>query len=254
MVDCTKINTNPETAESVTSDQINCLVTGGKTVGSLPEEATPTAVIKYGPPGSGKGSPIVTKQIEALGVPIDDYVVIEIDTIVEHVKNYRTRTVTLRNRKNRGNITKNNMYRNLASAYFNTRKAKNATSKSINDKLDNVLINAIQGHKDIIFETTGSRYNGAHPFKWLLDMLDQKGGYRIVVVYPLVDTETIQERVTARAERQYAESNETKRMFRAVDPASIPESVANSQRNFKEFVIPDFLEGRIRHIIGIRND
>jgi len=245
---------NAENAANVSSEQINCLTTGGKTIESLPEETTPIAVIKYGPPGSGKGSPVVTNQIEALGVPIDNYVNINVDDIVEHVKKYRKNTVTLRNRKNKGLISNGNMYTQLATTYFATRTVKNASHKSIDDKLNTILLNAIGGHKDIIFETTGSRYNGAHPFKWLLDMLHAKGGYTIVVIYPILATETLIQRVISRAEKQYAEANESKRMYRAVDPASIPKSVENSQRNFKEFIIPDLFEKSIHRVIGIRND
>jgi hypothetical protein len=240
---------NSETIDNFSSNVAECLTTDGRKIASLEGDRPPHAVIKYGPPGSGKGSGAMMDQIAKLGVPLTHYITFEIDRLVEHVKQYRQNTVTLRRNRNKHDIANKNMYNGLAQAYQRVRTMKNKTGKSLNDKMDALVTQAIGDKKDIIFETTGSRYTGNHPFQWLLALLHEKG-YKIVVIYPLATTDTLQERVRSRAEMQYAQPNEDKKLFRAVNPDELPGMVQNSLRNFKDFILQDLVEKRIHHLVS----
>ena len=244
---------NADTPIHMDYEKVECIITGGRTLKSIPIDVTPIIIIKYGPTGSGKGSAVVTKQIEALGIPLDHYLTFEVDSVIESVASYKRGTVKIRVNRNSNKMTNTNMYRQLKNLYFATRKAKNYNNKSINSKIDTLLERALKDRKNIIFETTGSRYDGNHPFKWLLDLVHLQSRYKIVVIYPFVGVDDLKARVVRRAESQYANPIEEKKLYRAVDPSNIAGAVENSQRNFKEFIVPDLFSGQIDQVVGVWN-
>ena len=235
----------PILPKNVTEKRINCLVSNGQTIEHLATNS-PFAIIKYGPPGSGKGSAVVTKEIENLGYDLNQYAVFEIDKVVENVKNYRNKTVSIKENRNSQRINNNTMYNRLSKAYFNTRKTRNNAQKTLNTKFEDVLVNTIHLHKKIIFETTGT-----NSIQWLLDLL-KKNQYKIILIYPLVNETNIINRTRKRANAQYQQPA-NKRLYRAINPLSIKSSITSSQSNFINFVIPSVLNGDISKLIVVHN-
>ncbi len=242
---------NYSSGESMTQKNVECILTNGKTLQSLPKTETPYVVIKYGPTGSGKGSKIVQDEIRLLGPPLESYAVFEIDSLVESTKNYRTKTLSIKSQYNENsNKIRKNMYTNLFQAYRNTRK-------NLNNKLDEVLAKALKNKNNIIFETTGSFYNEGNPqnpLSWLMDLVSTIGGpqYKVVVIYPLVSTEELVRRVSLRAEQQA--TRKTKPLYRAVNTSTLEKASDNSKKNFQQFVLPDIFAKRIFKVISFWNE
>jgi len=218
-----------------------------KNYNKIKSQNKPYLIIKYGPTGSGKGSKIVTKEILALGIPLHKYVTIEIDGLVEKIKSYRNTTMKIHNKYKKSTNKNKNKYNELYNAYYKTREDKNTRGLSISDKLNNVLEQSIKNNKNIIFETTGSRPN-SHPIEDLLLMI--KDNYKVILIYPIVPPDDIKTRVTSRSQQQLRLS---KPLYRNINPDNIDEWWNNSMENFKEFIIPEVLKGRIHKLIVVSN-
>jgi hypothetical protein len=78
-------------------ENVEKIVTGpDKKLSNYHSSHNPYFIIKYGPTGSGKGSSIVSKEIENLGVSLDQYITIEIDKVIESVMSYRQGTLKIK--------------------------------------------------------------------------------------------------------------------------------------------------------------
>ena len=244
---CTKTNYNR--GENMTELNAECIITQGRTLDKLPSSETPYAIIKYGPTGSGKGSEAVRREIELLGVPINDYAVFEIDSLVESVKQYRNKTLNIRNKQrlNKTNHPSIQMYKNLFAAYANTRK-------HLSGKLDATLEKALKTKKNFIFETTGQFFSGKNPIGWLIDNIKEMGkdAYKIVFIYPLVSPTELSKRVTLRAEVQASRKN--KPLFRAINTSTLEPSTAYAKQNLTHFILPEIFVKNIYKVVILWNE
>lgn len=238
------------TGNNLLESNVECILTKGNKLSSLPSSPTPYAVIKYGPTGSGKGSPLVQKEIEALGVPLSHFAVFEIDSLVESVKNYRNRTLAIRSKRLQSKnerYTNSNMYKNLSTAYFNTRK-------KLNSKLSDTIDNAIKTKKNFIFETTGTYFGGKNPIEWLIDRIKTLGNnaYKIVLIYPLVTPTELKKRVTKRAEEQA--TRKYKPFFRAIDTEKLEPATLYAEQNLAHFILPQVFVKNIYKLVLLWNE
>lgn len=243
---------NYPNAATMTETDVECIVTKGKLIEELatPEDSSPYAIIKFGPPGSGKGSVLVENEIKALGVPLENYAVFEIDSLVESVKNYRNQTLKIKNKYKYGLRKKKNMYNELLGAYDTSREP-------LDEIQDKVIDKAIRNKVNFIFETTGARgFSGRNPIEWLLQRLEDKNlgnkKYKVVVIYPIVKADLIKNRVEKRAENTSKRAN--KPFFRAVNPNSIEKSTYISQLNLSHYIVPLVYANRVHKVVIVRND
>ncbi len=244
-------NKNYNTYNDMTQSNVECILTSGRSIESLPASNDhPYMIIKYGPTGSGKGSEIVTKEIVALGVPIQDYAVFEIDSLVESIKLYRNKTLEIAQNKTKNSHSK---YKNLEEEYFKTRKSPNQSGKSLNDKMDTALNEAIKLSKNIIFETTGTYFSFSNPLKWLIDLVSNTNkNYRIVVIYPLVSTNELISRVQKRAQMQLTRKN--KPLYRGINASRIEPLANYAKMNLTHFILPELYAKRIYKLITVWNE
>lgn len=242
---------NWETATNMNQTNAECIFTRSKTLEGISSQEKPYAIIKYGPTGSGKGSGQMAVEIQNLGVDIEDSVVLEIDALVESIKNYRNKTIRIKNTFNRYTYpnAKKEMYKKLGQAYNNTRRA----GPGLGSYLDETLDKAIQSNKHIIFETTGTAFFGANPIGWLIEKVRKNKNYKIVLIYPFVTAESLKARVVKRAEAQ-ASLPENKRLFRAVDPNSIDAQIFKAEMNLTHFVLPQLFVKNIDKVILYWNE
>lgn len=245
---------NYQTVNDMKDENIQCILTSGRTISELPSSSSPYMIIKYGPTGSGKGSEVVQKEIRLLGVPVENYAVFEIDSLVESIKMYRNQTMIIKQKRKMGEINTRKMYNNLSNAYFSTRKTKNHKSqKNLNTKMDDILQNAIKNSKNIIFETTGTYFSFSNPIKWLIDeTLKINTNYKIVVIYPIVSVNELIKRVDKRAENQSTRKN--KQLYRAINTSKIEAWASYSKMNLTHFLLPELFSKRIHKIIAVWNE
>ena len=243
---CLFTEENFATATNMSNLDVECVLTSGRSLDNLPSSSTPYAIIKYGPTGSGKGSATVQQEIQQLGVPINDYAVFEIDSLVESVKKYRNRTLNIKSKYSTAS-NKRGMYKNLINAYMNTRK-------NLSRKLDKVLDEAVQTKKNFIFETTGQTFRGKNPIEWLMERIETVGGgaYKIVVLYPLVTPDVLKQRVQKRAEAQSLKQN--KPFYRAVNPDTLEEATLMAKFNLSLFLLPEVFQKRIHKLVVFWNE
>jgi hypothetical protein len=76
--------------------QIETILCGGRTLDEMPSSENPFFILKWGPPGSGKSSERVVKQIEQLGVPSDEYVDYTPDKVVESLMGFRKNSTLIK--------------------------------------------------------------------------------------------------------------------------------------------------------------
>ncbi len=249
MVDLSTCKLNFKTGEDILKpENIECILTNGKHIDNLTSSDSPYAVIKYGPTGSGKGSEVVQKEIQLLGIPLSEYIVFEVDSIVESIKNYRNRTLAIKQKKNTNSTYKNDqMYKNLSNVYFQTRK-------KVNDKLEKTIDMAIQNKKHFIFETTGTYFGGKNPIEWLIERIKNLGNnqYKIVLIYPLVTPTELLKRVKTRAEKQATRPE--KPLFRAINPGTIEPATLYAKQNLSHFILPQVYVKNIHKLVLVWNE
>jgi hypothetical protein len=187
-----------------------------------PRSGRPKLVIKWGPPASGKGSPAMTRAIEAEGDPISSYININVDAVVESTRAFRNESRQLfekwvgtkfpgrsiRSISNAeiinglGQITRRNASK-LGVPYGKVRTTANIwTGQPIGNKQDELLGLAIKEKKNITFETTGQ---SGWP-NWLFAKYPSlKTDYRVVVIFPMVPFTTAWKRYRGRPLASYRE-------------------------------------------------
>ena len=193
--------TRKHTINTLTIKHVIDIVTHGK--GIHPAEEDPLFVVKYGPPGSGKSSSKIYKEIEKLGPPLSSFVDINQDTLVESLKDYQ----------------------NNHTQYNRLRYQKNRRGLSLYKKSSIVLQKAVNVRANIIIEITGGQEDEKKgPLGWIYKLL--KGTpYKIVVMMPTVPLETSLKRLETRSRTRNAE--EVKKEYK------------HSLDNFEKFIKPN---------------
>jgi hypothetical protein len=185
-----------------------------------PRSRRPKLVIKWGPPASGKGSPAMTRTIEAEGDPISSYININVDAAVESTLSFRNESRQLfekwvgakfpgrsiRSISNAeiinklGEITVRNA-KKMGIPYGRVRNTANIwTGQPIGAKQDALLGIAIKNKKNITFETTGQ---SGWP-SWLFTKYPSlKTDYKVIVIFPMVPFTTAWKRYRGRPLASY---------------------------------------------------
>ena len=161
---------------------------------------TPVMLIKYGPPGSGKGKMECLekfyKHAEILGFEAHNFVDINVDDFVRK-------------------LDVNEEIKLDSQKYWKFRPDANIIA-------DALLETCFYNHYHVVFETTGSRLDE----KWLVEALVRPANeneFKIVVAYPLVPVPELIKRSAERALR----------IGRNPDPGQITTDATNAARNLK---------------------
>jgi hypothetical protein len=222
-------------SQNVTQKLVECVATNGKNINELETPQTPYFVFKYGPTGSGKGSTKVQNEIAKLGLTDNNTVTFEVDKIVEAVNNFRNKSLELKKKYNQ-NPNNQQVYKNLTNLYFQTRK-----NTKVNKIQDDLMKEAIQKRRNIIVETTGRS-----SISWILDNLAGKG-YKIVVIYPIVNPSELQKRVVSRAESM-------KGVFRLPSPSNLETGIMSAKQNILNDLVKLLESNSIDKVILINNN
>lgn len=228
--------TQPIRPGNVTDALVECVATDGKNINKLDQAATPYFVFKYGPTGSGKGSKKVQDEIAKLGLTDNNTVTFEVDKIIESVKNFRNKSMELKKIYNENVQRRPQVYKNLSSLYFKTRK-----NTKVNNIQDTIMKEAIEKKKNIILETTGRSSIG-----WILNELAGKG-YKIVVIYPIVNPTELQKRVVSRAESMQG-------VFRLPSPMNLETGIVSAKQNILNDLVKLLENNSIDKVILINNN
>jgi hypothetical protein len=217
---------------------INKNVEGNKydSLESVSDDKQPLLIIKYGPPASGKGSENVAKEIENLGVDLNNFIVFEIDRIIESLENYRKETMKVYSKQN---ISNNKKMEESSKIYFSKRKSK-VNEKSLNEQFEGLITKSIHDRKNIIFETTGGTFFDSNPIKWLLELVkkeetEEKSPYKIILIYPIVKEDIIIDRVAKRASEQIQRNPP---FYRTMSKENLHKQIENSKHNFIFYIMP----------------
>jgi hypothetical protein len=255
-----KKNRTYPTINNMTEDVIQSLFvnkTKYSNVTPVGPNKNPHFIIKYGPPASGKGSSAVKKEIENLGISINDCIIFDTDKVIESLQNYRNETFNLYSKTDKSSL--DNIMPELSKIYFEKRTTKNKSGKSISNKMDNLFMKSMQARQNIIFETTGQNFNDYNPIIWVLDMLksaqkkypDSKP-YLITVIYPVVNEEIIYKRINSRTGSQLSRNPP---FYRTISKKDLKKHIDNCKLNFYFNIIPMILYfGEIHKIVVFENN
>lgn len=187
----------------------------------------PKLIITYGPPASGKGyiSQHELKKTLHIDPKSESTVEINIDNIVDQLPAYKSEM------KDKGCIKlydstqfsdeidkyKMEACKKIYSKYRSQEKVDGKTAEDLSYQL---FLDAVDKNLNIIFETTGNDTT------WLIpNVLENKSvkakNYDIIIVYPVVNTQTINERAFQRAKIE----------GRYPTPEEINKMVENAQKN-----------------------
>ena len=252
---------NAINAKNVDEKFVECLITDGKGIDGLEVPELPYFIVKYGPTGSGKGSAKVKSEIEALGVTDANTATFEVDKIIEAVREYKEGSMKLfANYEAAPNAaagsaaagaatgsaaagaatgsaaaaaaitndikTKNQVLNNVSKLYFEIRRDKITPPTHIIQ--DNLMRKAMLRGVNIILETTGMSSIDWIKTDFIDTLSDNK--YKIVVIYPVVNPDTIVSRAKSRGLGMVA-----KGVFRMPKESFIRKNVKNA----KKFLIED---------------
>ena len=254
-----------DTIDDMTMEDAERIFCKGKRLSEMPSYPDPYLIIRYGPTGSGKSSKVVKDEIEALGRPYNSYVEVEIDDLVEPIESFRIESMNLKRRANsntRANKTRENEIRskllqNTSASYFKTRRnTKNKTGKTLEDKREDVLKQALETSRNVIYDTTGGTYTPGKPpsfQKVIKKAFECNRRYKVVVVYPIVSESELVRRVVKRAE-QKSDPKGPRPIYRGVNTSKMNEAVRNAHKNFMEHLLPQMLAGDLYKIVTVSNE
>lgn len=169
-------------------------------------------IITYGPPASGK-STIVDTILNKLGIQELNTIKVLIDDIVEQLPGYQEELKNsipqLKNKKEKSEKT--------SEIYFKWRSSEGDLLS------DYILSKSISEKYHIIYETTGIKLD------WTLKVINQvrKNGYKVILVYPLVNTDELLKRAEKRVEQ-------SKTFPRMPSPEQIKSDAVMAQKNFSK--------------------
>ena len=165
-------------------------------------------VIMYGPPASGKSHLAETVLKTAIGIDSTSSSTIEIniDNIVGKLSGYKKElkekncTEVYSSAHVPSQIDKNKM-ETCKKIYGRFRFEEKMNGKSADDLSHEIFLDAVKKNMNIILETTGGSTDWT--IKKNIQNEDVKAkGYKIIIVYPVVNTDTINLRAFERAKRE----------------------------------------------------
>lgn len=169
----------------------------------------PKLVIKYGPPASGKSS--VNSLVEKIGGdPIESYININVDDAVESTEYFKKRSRIMIQRLVGNRHPTEQMIRNflnkatdkeinkLGRVYATVRGTKNLSGNKFSDKIDSLIMKAVEAGKNVMFETTGSN---SFP-NWLFSYIEGRN-YKVFILFPMAPFQLTWQRYKNRPVRNY---------------------------------------------------
>ena len=158
----------------------------------------PWFIIKYGPPGSGKSSPVVSSVYEnTLGMTrerIDKIVHIDIDKLVDDYTDFVQEAKHLRTAfEGKDEKAEEQLQAQILDRYFRRRTVMDAVNNQI-------LFQSLAAGRDIAMETTGRSV--VWPIELIMFIQNRLPQYRTVLLYPWVPDDILAERLRLRNERQ----------------------------------------------------
>lgn len=235
------MSTLSEKLTNITENSLSKIFTlNRRKVNNLPTPTEPKFIIKYGPPASGKGSDAVKSLITSLGDPLNTYININVDDAVESTEMFTSSSRDLVNNIIKSkNLTNFNKFLNNATPeqvakfskiYTNIRFGKNNKGRTIGNKMDNLLMQALKAKKNITFETTGGT---KFPYWLWTDLQHLITGYKIVIIFPIVPFEETWRRYKMRPIQTYIKGGG----FRfGSSKNQLRDTYSNSYKNFIKFI------------------
>jgi predicted ABC-type ATPase len=175
---------------------------------------TPTFIITYGPPASGK-SAALKSVCQDLGIDYDNVVQVLVDEVIEKMPGYNEESVFAYDNFQQDPVR---LQKELTSIYFKYRH-------SWGDILSTHLLNdSIVNRHNIAWETTGNSAD------WIIKTIHQvrSHGYKVVLVFPFVPPDDLVLRANARVSRSHP---------RRPDEARIRQNFITAQQNLR-YVAP----------------
>jgi len=185
---------------------------------SPPKNSKPNFIIKWGPPASGKTQGLKAT-IEQLGAPLNSYINFSVDDPIEAATYFRNATLRIANgyfnnvNKNENSIVKklngitNKNAETFRRVYGDVRKTRNNNGRTFGNKLNTMILAAMERRVNITFETTGSSDNvwGVPAWPgWLWTKFPQLSSvYNVIILFPMVPFETTWDRYRRRAAQMY---------------------------------------------------
>lgn len=236
-----------------TRENIHTVLCNGQTLDCYTSHPNPIIIFKLGPPGSGKSSAQSNMIVENIGVNPTDAIKIDIDKVTASFPEFRKNTKAIRKRYNNGNTKKrynntfrfnNQFYKNLSTKHTKYTTLKNkTTNKPMIDHSDALLVKAIKGKKNIIYDTIRPIDKKLPNY---LNML-QKNNYRIYIIYHMADINTLSKRIHKRGENLYEKYN----YYRAFNMNTLPSVIEKLNESLDNYLIPLQNKGIITDIIKI---
>jgi hypothetical protein len=248
---------NIENTLNITTLNIERIIGRGRLLGEIPKSNTPYLIVKLGPPGSGKSSDITNKEVTNLGVNINDTVLFDVDAILASSKLFRNTTRTIRNNYQTKNFNRNlyNKLSNVHKSFTIARKISHINrhshqlvgTKTISSHMNTLLAESIRNKVNIIIELTSKFDKIIIPHYNNL----RKHGFKVVVIYPVVQLNTLKGRIMSRGEDYYKQPQS---YYRTFDVNTLPSAIQVAQEEINTYILPGLYKGDIYKIIVINNE
>ncbi|AYV84626.1 MAG: hypothetical protein Hyperionvirus31_16 [Hyperionvirus sp.] len=198
----------------------------------IPEKATPTLMIMYGPPGSGKG--FMTNHILTNNAPLSNIstINIDIDHVISQLASYKREIAICKEYFESLSDSKIDpkMIQLANQIYLKYRTAKDELSQCPEDITTRLITYALTNKLNIIHETTG------HSIDWIIDPLiknARSANYTIYVIYLVTKDSIIMDRLLSRAKFD----------GRFPNLEFVKESITKAQLNIKTLIpFVDFID------------
>jgi hypothetical protein len=205
-----------------------------RTFNAIKDAKKPFIVWLYGPPGSGKSSPVAQKIIhEDLGLHTNNAVSISLDALVEGLEPFQRKSANVyrTNREDKSSLA--------ASLYTQAWQAKvnGDADKTLSKKRRELFQKAVEYELDIIYEFVVSGPKDALKEE-IFDVLEKTGKldtYNVYVVYPFVKEKTLEKRLAERPARQMASNTP---FYRYVSPSTASTLTKAHLDYFVNYIIP----------------
>jgi 2-phosphoglycerate kinase len=237
---------NTENTLNLTTLNVERVIGRGRLLSEIPKSKAPYLIVKLGPPGSGKSSDITNKEVSNLGV-----------NILASSALFRNTTRAIRNNYKTRNFNKS-FYDKLSTvhtSFIKTRKIthinksslKSTGTKTIGAHMNTLFAESIRNSVNIIIELT-SKYD-----KVIMPHYNnlRKHGYKIVVIYPVVQLNTLKTRIMSRGEDYYKQPQS---YYRTFNLNTLPSTIQTVQDEIVQHILPGLYKGDIYKFIVINNE
>lgn len=207
-----------------------------KTFNNVKKANKPYIVWLYGPPGSGKSSPITQKIIqEELGLCTNNAVSISLDALVEGLEPFQRKSAAIY-KSDKTNQEKGSLATGLYQRTFQY-KIDSDKEKTLTARRRELFNKAVDYELDILYEFVPSGYKDDIQIE-IFDVLEKASKldtYNVFVVYPFVHPSILVDRLSERPKIQMAS---TTPFFRYISPTSAEAQTKTGIYYFVEHIMP----------------